>query len=259
MVQSLRELPRMGGVEDGEAVHDLRMGHRGSPGDAPAPVVPGYQRGLGPAFADQADNVGGQLIEVVSMDAVTLYTRSIDGIHAVALDRIGGAQHDPDTQNAGIELLKISVQGTQEAAGRAFSSRMVELALSSYPCLYALGPPQAGSAFGVYWPALLKQRLLEHAVHHHDGTTEIIMPSDQHGTGTEVTPHAEPWAALSVPVPWTDELVNASLGEIVHARSGDKGGDANIGVWVRDRERGTGSGRPSRSTNCGASFPRRAS
>ena len=35
---------------------------------------------------------------------------------------------------------------------------------------------------------------------------------------------------------WTDELLVASLGEIVHARSGDKGGDANLGVWVRDRE-----------------------
>ena len=33
-----------------------------------------------------------------------------------------------------------------------------------------------------------------------------------------------------------DELVVASLGEIVHARSGDKGGDANLGVWVRDRQ-----------------------
>jgi hypothetical protein len=33
---------------------------------------------------------------------------------------------------------------------------------------------------------------------------------------------------------WTDELVVASLGEIVHARSGDKGGDANLGVWVRN-------------------------
>jgi hypothetical protein len=39
-----------------------------------------------------------------------------------------------------------------------------------------------------------------------------------------------------VPAPWTaDELVVAALGAIVHARSGDKGGDANLGVWVRDR------------------------
>ena len=41
--------------------------------------------------------------------------------------------------------------------------------------------------------------------------------------------------AQSVRAPWTDELV-ASLGEILHARSGDKGGDANLGVWIRDRD-----------------------
>ena len=47
---------------------------------------------------------------------------------------------------------------------------------------------------------------------------------------------AEPSATPSAADGWTDELVVASLGEIVHARSGDKGGDANLGVWVRDRE-----------------------
>ena len=164
-----------------------------------------------------------------------LYTESADGLNAVAIDRIGRAQHDPGSQNAGTELLKITVQGTERAAGRAFSSRMVELALSSYPGLYSLGPPQAGSAFGVYWPALLDQRLLEHAVHHHDGTTEIIAPGNPHGAGGEVTPQAGPSLAPPAPAPWTDELVVVSLGEIVHARSGDKGGDANLGVWVRDR------------------------
>ena len=35
---------------------------------------------------------------------------------------------------------------------------------------------------------------------------------------------------------WSDELVVTALGEIVHARSGDKGGDANVGVWVRDAQ-----------------------
>jgi hypothetical protein len=168
--------------------------------------------------------------------SVRLYTQPAGGLDAVAIDRIGRAQHDPGSQNAGTELLKITVQGTERAAGRAFSSRMVELALSSYPGLYSLGPPQAGSAFGVYWPALLDQRLLEHAVHHHDGTTEIIAPGNPHGAGGEVTPQAEPSLAQPAPAPWTGELVVVSLGEIVHARSGDKGGDANLGVWVRDRQ-----------------------
>ena len=128
------------------------------------------------------------------------------------------------------------MQGTQQAAGRAFSSRMVELALSSYPGLYTLGPPQPGSAFGVYWPALLDQAVLEHVVHHHDGTTETIAPGNPHGAEGEVGPQTEP-VRQPQPPPWTaDELVVASLGDIVHARSGDKGGDANLGVWVRDRQ-----------------------
>jgi len=154
------------------------------------------------------------------------------GLTTVAIDRIGHAQHDPDSQNAGTELLRIAVQGTPEAAGRAFSARMVELALSSYPGLYALGPPQPGSAFGVYWPGLLDQAVLEHVVHHHDGTTETITATSPRGTGRTVGPAAEPIA----PPTWTaDELVVAPLGDVVHARSGDKGGDANVGVWVRDR------------------------
>jgi len=113
---------------------------------------------------------------------------------------------------------------------------MVELALSSYPGLYALGPPQPGSAFGVYWPALLDQAMLDHTVHHHHGTTETIAPGAPDSASGDVSSPAEPSATPSLRDSWTDELVVASLGEIVHARSGDKGGDANLGVWVRDRE-----------------------
>jgi Acyclic terpene utilisation family protein AtuA len=163
--------------------------------------------------------------------SVDRYIEAVDGLDTIAIDRIGQAQHDPDSQNAATELLRIAVQGTKEAAGRAFSSRMVELALSSYPGLYALGPPHPGSAFGVYWPALLDRETLEHRVHHHDGTTDVIAPANSDGAWRNVAPEGNPPVTQAS---WTDELVVASLGEIVHARSGDKGGDANLGVWVRD-------------------------
>jgi hypothetical protein len=168
--------------------------------------------------------------------AVGRCTRALDGIDAVAIDRIGRAHHDPDSQNAGTELLRITVQGTKEAAGRAFSSRMVELALSSYPGLYSLGPPQPGSAFGVYWPALLEQRLLDQTVHHHDGTAEMVVPGGpRRGEDVAVPPADDASVTPLAPAPWSGELVVVPLGEIVHARSGDKGGDANLGIWVRDR------------------------
>jgi len=71
-------------------------------------------------------------------------------------------------------------------------------------------------------------------VHHHDGTTETVTPGHPRGSGRAVGPAAaEPVATAPT---WTaDELVVARLGDVVHARSGDKGGDANVGVWVRDR------------------------
>jgi Acyclic terpene utilisation family protein AtuA len=164
--------------------------------------------------------------------SVDRYIGAIDGVDAVAVDRIGNARSDPESQNAGTELLRIAVQGTKEAAGRAFSSQMVELALSSYPGMYSLGPPQPGSAFGVYWPALLDQAVLQHRVHHYDGASEIVAP--ERAADGQAARGADTPLAQSVGAPCADELVLASLGDVVHARSGDKGGDANVGVWVRD-------------------------
>jgi hypothetical protein len=165
--------------------------------------------------------------------SVDRYIGAIDGVDAVAVDRIGNARPDAESQNAGTELLRIAVQGTKEAAGRAFSSQMVELALSSYPGMYSLGPPQPGSAFGVYWPALLDQAVLQHRVHHYDGASETVAP--ERAENGQAARRADAPLAQSVGAPCADGLVLASLGDVVHARSGDKGGDANVGVWVRDR------------------------
>ena len=192
--------------------------------------------------------------------SVRRYADSVDGIDAVALDRIGKAQHDPDNQDAATELLRIAVQGTEQAAGRAFSSRIVELALSSYPGLYALGPPQPGSAFGVYWPALLDQSMLEHTVHHHDGTTEIVVPATAPDAEGAAAPPAEPspgacrrrhrratsWspsrsASSCMPAPATKAATRTSV-------SGYATGQP-----------GTGSRRPSPSTSSDACFPKHAS
>ena len=212
-----------------------RVAIRGVRGSAPPPTtkvaitaVGGWQNSV--VFALTGTDLD-EKAALIEQSVRGLVDAAID---AVAVDRIGRAQHDPDTQNTGTELLRVAVQGTKEAAGRTFSSQIVELALSSYPGLYSLAPPQPGSAFGVYWPALLEQAQLEHAVHHHDGTTETIAPPAARGANAGVPNPAT--IAQPVPTPSPDELVVASLGDIVHTRSGDKGGDANVGVSVRDRK-----------------------
>ena len=218
---------------------DDRVQIRGVRGSAPPATtkvaitgVGGWENSVVLALTGADIDAKAALVE----QSVRRYMEAGEGLHAVAIDRIGQAERDPESQNAGTQLLRIAVQGTKHAAGRAFSSRVVELALSSYPGLYSLGPPQPGSAFGVYWPALLDQAMLEHVVHHHDSTSTVIAPASPHGAGGEVPSPAEPSRAQPDRAPSTDGMVVVRLGEIVHARSGDKGGDANLGVWVRDSE-----------------------
>ena len=70
VVESLRELPRVGRVEDGQAVHHLGVSHGSGPGHAAAPVVTDQQRRLGAAFLDKAADVGGQMVGVIGLDAL---------------------------------------------------------------------------------------------------------------------------------------------------------------------------------------------
>ena len=71
-------------------------------------------------------------------------------------------------------LLHIAVDGEQSSCGRAFSSFVVELALSNFPGIYYTEPPGSGSPFGVYWPAVVPQSVVGHVVVHADGRREEV-------------------------------------------------------------------------------------
>jgi hypothetical protein len=149
------------------------------------------------------------------------------GITDLRFTRIGTPAADPAEQMAGSSLLHVAVDGEQASAGRAFSSLCVELALSSYPGIYGMGVPGSGGPYGVYWPTLVPQSLLEHTVVHPDGRREIVPPPPTAPYEPEVlTGPAQPYEA--------GETVDGPLGRLVHARSGDKGGNANVGLWVAD-------------------------
>lgn len=149
------------------------------------------------------------------------------GLRSLSFELLGTAAPDPLTQGAATALLTVGVVGTQDCAGRSFSRRMVELGLSSYPGLYYSAPPSTGSACGVYWPGLIEQSELAHRVVHADGTTELVPAPPSPGLGRPPVRAAE---VADEPV---DEPVSrVPLGHVALARSGDKGGVANVGVWA---------------------------
>ncbi|WP_137874467.1 acyclic terpene utilization AtuA family protein [Rhodococcus sp. Q] len=114
--------------------------------------------------------------------------------------------------------------------GRAFSNVAVELALASYPGCTFLSMPGNGSAYGVYTPGYVDADLVPHVAVLPDGTRVDIAPTAETRPLESVV---DP--VLPQPLP-LGETVDAPLGALAAARSGDKGGNANIGVWVRTDE-----------------------
>ena len=70
VAQSFVQPPRMGRVQDDEAVDDLRVVRRQGPRDGAAPVVTDHHRGLGTELADEAADVAGELVGGVGGVAV---------------------------------------------------------------------------------------------------------------------------------------------------------------------------------------------
>ena len=122
--------------------------------------------------------------------------------------------------------------------GRRFSDATMELALGGYAGFHTTTPPAAESAYGVYWPALVPAAEVEHAAVLPDGT-RVVIPATRArelgggiklslGRASSAPPEPEGGAQPS------SRQVRVPLGRVCAARSGDKGGNANVGLWARD-------------------------
>ncbi len=142
---------------------------------------------------------------------------------------------DPATEAQATSLLRCHVKSASaDPVGRAFSDAAIQLALASYPGFSVTRPPAAAAPYGVYRPAYVPQSEVPHVVVHADGRREDIAPPSVVSSPEPDT--AWPEAAVQESAPplgdWVGETVRAPLGRLAYARSGDKGGDANIGVWI---------------------------
>jgi hypothetical protein len=141
---------------------------------------------------------------------------------------------DAPTEEQASALLRLVVRDKDaRVAGRAVTGAAVELALAGYPGFHLTAPPLDASPYGVFESVYVDAARVEHAVVLPDGRRETIAAGDgrAHGAPGEDGPPPE----LPEPLP-DGPTRRAPLGLIAAARSGDKGGDANIGVWVRDDE-----------------------
>jgi hypothetical protein len=158
--------------------------------------------------------------------------------------------------------LRITVKDADpDKVGRSFSGAATELALAGYPGLHLTAPPGSATVYGVYWPALVPADLVVPVVVHADGhRVEVAHTAHRAATpaGDQLARHhnhervvdASPDGALAPDAVEAPTFVAATpaapspasghgrtrrlpLGTIIGARSGDKGGNANVGLWAR--------------------------
>ncbi len=136
---------------------------------------------------------------------------------------------DPATIAEAVALLTVTVVGSDRSRVASFSRHAVELGLATYPGLYFTGPPGPGTEISVFWPTLLPAERL---------TQRVTLGAES----WEIAPSlADPPPQLTVPdaqappaaVP-QGPTTRVPLGTVLGSRSGDKAGNATLGVWARD-------------------------
>jgi len=168
----------------------------------------------------------------------------IDGKAALArrqLERAVGAEgitwtlartdhQDADTEETASALLHATIKTPDPKRAKAFSRACVELALASYPGFTLTAPPSDGTPVGVYRAEFVSQSAVEQVAVLPNGERRTIgAPGATNDFLPSPNDRKESFSAFG-------PTRRAPLGSVVGARSGDKGGDANLGVWARSEQ-----------------------
>ena len=151
---------------------------------------------------------------------------------------IGTPAEDPKNQNDATIGLRVFVQApdAEDISPAKFLRPVIDPIMETYPG----GTPHLDLRQGFpkpvqeYYVTLLPQADVNHMVNLWDGSSFEIPPPPKSTTYPAQQPsQAEAGEAIRMDLGPT---TRGPLGWIAHARSGDKGSNANVGFWVRHRD-----------------------
>ncbi|MFI8854190.1 acyclic terpene utilization AtuA family protein [Streptomyces sp. NPDC053499] len=144
---------------------------------------------------------------------------------------------DADVQEEASALLRLVVRDPDESVvGRAVSGPAVELALASYPGFQLTAPPSRGAPYGVFEAAYVPAESVPHVAVLPNGTrVDTAFTDSPLAERADEQRPTGPWEGRASGATYSPTR-RAPLGLVAGARSGDKGGSANVGVWARDAD-----------------------
>ena len=138
---------------------------------------------------------------------------------------------DPESNEEAVASWRLTVKDMDERkVGRAVSNAMIEMALATIPGFFAVsGGAREARPYGVYRPALVDRDVVPQHVVVLGGDRTVVESTATEFSASSMEPGP---TELSENREWAP-TVNAPIGRVVGARSGDKGGNANLGVFAR--------------------------
>ncbi|MGV0643934.1 acyclic terpene utilization AtuA family protein [Mycolicibacterium sp. XJ2546] len=204
-------------------------GTRGEPAPSMAKALLTYPGGFRNSMTLALTGANRRAKAELAERAVWAQVRDGRGRFAESAVEVVGASLDSDDP-ADQSYLRISVADADAAiVGREFSSAVVATALGSFPGLYLTTPPGSATEFMMGWPTLIDASHLRARVRVDGREADVATPFE-----TRTMPVDEPRPALGDNAFRGVELTTINVGAYVGARSGDKGGNANLALWVRD-------------------------
>mgnify|MGYP001044069526 CR=1 FL=1 len=151
----------------------------------------------------------------------------------VDIQLIRSDKEDPATNEEAYAALRITVTSDDPSKlGRLFQAKVTELGLAAIPGNTSRGAAgYNGNQVIAYWPTLIDSDKVTERVHM-DGVVTEVLPTQRLGL-EEIYYQEVPADIKAAP---TGETVRLPFGRLYGARSGDKGGAANCGVWAKTDE-----------------------
>jgi hypothetical protein len=212
-------------------------GCRGSPPPATAKVcvntLRGHRNTMGIRLA------GLDIVEKARIAEQTLFDAlgGKDRFDEVDVQLIRTDKEDPASNDETLATLRVTVVSQDpKLAGRLFSAKVVEMALANIPGFTLTQAPGDGAPNVVYWPAAVSKREIHETVHLAGESWEVPQVIPEGGAAARPAPTvpAPPAPASPRPaLPPGGPVRRVPLGSIAGTRSGDKGGNANLGVWAK--------------------------
>ncbi len=208
-------------------------GQRGSPPPDTLKVCVNYHGGFRNSYTCM---IAGLDIDAKARLAVDSVFRALGGAErfdATDVLLVRSDHADARSNAEAVARLTITVKDRDaDAVGRSFAAAVNGIGLAIHPGNYNDIVGQA-TEYGVMWPTLVPASLV----------TQRVVVGDDASLELPCGPPPDGWPAVELPAPqraerpgrdWTAEPTERNaLGLLLGARSGDKGGNANLGVWAR--------------------------